>query len=321
MEQSSDTLSRTYISLNYPNSMPEDDTQLTNINKIDNSKEVYISGLHIKSQAYSIGFIYKGCLLGKGIFYSLNYPGSTSTSISSVISYRDGIRAVGQCTIHDKSFGFMYQGLLPGLGEWTSINPACSIHTICNSIAHNVIIGIYNTELQPNLSFVYDINTKNYYTLNAPNLTSIQANDLCYNGNDLYTICGGLFNTTNNIRMGYIVDFHATSCVLFNWRTYMYNIGETYSTDFTGISLSTHYKEYSITGTYFNSNTTFGLFARIRRNLINDTFEPDVKWETIIHPESCDVFGISVYTDIVIGTYIKQLASKSSNNGFIAQRS
>lgn len=309
---------RNYITFDYPNSKPDDNTVLTNISSINCSSKVYISGLYMTSQGFSTSFVYKGCISGKGTFYDLNFPEADSTQLFDVIQYDTSIRAVGQCIIHGQILGCLYQGSLQGVGDWTIIRVPISTSTILHGIAHDLIIGEYNSNDELNIPFIYNMISKVYHTVIIPDATSVQVNSILYNGKDLYTLCGSLLMSTGDTRMGYIADWTEIDRIT-NLQTYTFK-DQSLITNFNSICKGCCHNTYSVSGIYFSATNglSYGLLAKIKRNKDN-TFDMNAKWETIKYHKS-NIYNSAVLGTIVIGTYININSEIRTGKGFISQK-
>jgi hypothetical protein len=136
-----------------------------------------------------------------------------------------------------------------------------------------------------------------------PKAVYVTAYGIWYNGDGLYTICGGYSNADveSKVGSGYLVDWDGTS--LSNWRSYEYD-DQAIITHFDGISADGN--GYELTGqavVLFDDNEKSQAFvAKVRRHC-NGSFS-SARWEAIEFPESDLTTGNSIANNVVIGVTI-----------------
>jgi len=299
-------------------------------------------------------FVYKGKLDGAGKFYTLSYPSApnktvivtnlygpnnmelnymcdsssssssnssnSSNSSSSSSKSRHEIQVVGNYTIQEKSgaFGCLYEGKLNGKGKWTTILPPSSepvINTICHSTHGGLVVGNFDTQLDEGRAFIYNIKTKKYYFITQPNIKSITAYGIWYNGKNNYTICGGYtaLNISTGFSSAYLVDFNLEKKKFINFRTYSYNNDPIKSviTHFDGIT-SDGKNGFNLTGdTATFGSTSLAFFANVpdKRSKSNTA-----TWRTVSYPGSALTSGNTVLENNVLGVYN---GANNSVNGYI----
>ena len=337
---------RCYTKFNYPDAVDNEKTLLTGVRHVKGAKddEVYISGFYVPlNTANTTGFVYKGCLNGRGRFYKLNYPTINGTkTITNLYGPnngpdRDTIRVVGNFTYAGLTgaFGCLYEGKLDGTGTWTTIVPPFGtvINTICHSTMGDLVVGNYDTLLVQGKAFIYNIITNQYTDITFDDVISVTAYGIWHNRGDHYTICGGL--TTNaQVNAGYVVDFDLRRSEFRNLRKYFYDNDSTNAkiTHFDGITIGKNDDTYNLTGMWNDDSTLVAkaFFAKVQRkcdrnrrdNRNNDRndreFKKKAKWCPISFPRKAITTGNTVYKDTVIGVY-KNNVNDETVNGYVAK--
>lgn len=292
---------RVYLPLNYPRTT--DPTELTGIRSGGDIQ--YITGF-FGNPATATGVVYKGNRKGKGIWHLLNFPNATGTNLygPNLLSKKK-IRVVGSyftAETGNVNLGCMYEGKLDGSGVWTTLLPTSSetvLNTICHSTAGDIVIGNFDTIIIQGKAFIYDIKTREYFNIiPIPNIKSITAYGVWYNGEDQYTIAGSYtaLDAETGLTSGYIVDWDNRTRRFNNFTAYSYNNNPINSvvTHFDGIS-SSNPSRYILTGDWFGvtGNSERGFVAYIERDR-KCRFLPNAKWIALEYPENIGTSGNSV---------------------------
>jgi hypothetical protein len=322
-----------YTTLNYPNSQPGDKTLLTGIRQVDHSSKVYISGFYEPANSGPVvAFVYRGKLDGKGVFHPLAYPSSSGRTVTATNLYgpnngphhhhTETIQVVGNYTIQEVTgaMGCLYEGKLDGSGVWTTILPPSTqpvLNTICHSTNGGLVVGNYDTQLDEGKAFIYNIKTKKYYDITRPNVLSITAYGIWYNGHHKYTICGGYtaLNIVSGFSSGYIVDFDLRKERFSNFRTYSYNNDHLKSviTHFDGITTDGN-NGFNLTGdTATFGADTVGFFAHVEDK---ESRSNRAEWKSVSFPDAKITSGNTVLYNTVLGVYT---AADNSINGYVCQ--
>lgn len=215
----------TYTTLNYPDSAEGGSTYLTGIREVEDSSNVYISGIYTPPGTTvatgAIGLLYTGPVLGGGTWGTWIYPSSTGVTVTTTALYgpnngdSGGIQIAGSYTTSetgDDNLGLLYQGPTDGTGTWITLNPqALESRPIINTIAHStmggLVVGNYDTDLVTGKAFIYDIALDSYVELVKPSAVSITAYGIWYNSGTSYTIAGGYSDIDDSgISIAYLVD-------------------------------------------------------------------------------------------------------------------
>lgn len=300
--------SRIYLPFDYPNAETGSKTTLTGIRY--KYHQYYITG-NYTSNGSSLAFLYIGDLTGRpndeNIFYQLNYPGAQTTALygPDVLS-RNLIRVVGNYTdAKGAPNACVYTGAPDGTGKWISLTPDVDcIHSIAHSTSHHLVVGNYLLKSSPlNRAYIYDTRSQKYHRIRKPKAVYITAYGIWYNGDGLYTICGGYSNAniTSKIDSGYLVDWDGHE--LSNWRSYEYD-DQALITHFDGISAD--HGGYELTGQavvlHDNVEKSQAFVAKVRRHR-NGTFT-SARWEAIEYPDSDLTTGNSIAHNVVIGVTV-----------------
>ena len=246
---------RKYFTFDFPASVPGGKTLLTGIRGVTDSNKVYISGFYEPPESQTIPFIYKGCLCGKkGNWYTLNFPSSPEMTVIATNLYGvnngigSNVQVVGNYMTEETSsatLGCLYEGPIDGTGEWTTLLPTSSepvLNTIAHSTMGDLVVGNYDTQVDEGRAFIYDIKNKQYYDITTPDMKSITAYGIWFNGEDSYTICGGYTDLDDDdetgFESGYIVDWNRKNAKLSRFKTYSYgnDPNNTLITHFNGIT-------------------------------------------------------------------------------------
>ena len=328
---------RVYLPFNFPGSSQGSRTLLTGIRKC--KCDYIITGFYEYPDTDLIpaSFIYKGDLLGKGKWYTLNFPSSQGNTVTSTnlygpdvyhcspsdCSYNDPYyQFVGNYTILEQTgtFGCLYQGPLSGGGKWTKIVPTPLstepiLNTICHSVMDDVVVGNYDTLLIQGRAFLYQISTGRYYDIRSPGAISITAYGVWKNCNGSYTIAGGNVNESDPLReVGYLVDWFEES--FENWSFYQFNQSAlALVTHFDGISYNDSI--YSLTGDYVIPGVgAQAFYAQVKRQKRNQ-FSKRAYWETLTIEGANGVSGNSVSGNVVIGVY-DNISDLTTVNGYVS---
>ena len=324
---------RKYKTFNYPDSVPGGKTLLTGIRGVEcKPKRVYISGFYEPAASEPDqqvkSFVYKGSCRD-GTWHELYYPDSSVTNLYGPNNGRrkKNIQVVGNYvpsnSTNNLPVGCLYQGKLDGSGKWTSLSPTfpCEDDEVLGVIAHStmggLVVGNYDTQIDENKAFIYDIKTKCYHKIENKNDISITAYGIWHNECDSYTICGGYKSIGfGSFEKAYLVDWDNNTHKLSNWRSYVYdNDLKSEITHFNGITGDRNYG-YNLVGDWVGiENPGLGFFASVKRDKCTGKFKK-AKWGPIKFPlENSITSANSVYKDNVIGVYTTELGV----NGFISK--
>lgn len=299
---------RIYLLFDYPGAEPGSKTTLTGIRY--KYHRYYITG-NYTNKGNSLAFLYIGDLTGRptdeNCFYTLSYPGAETTALygPDVLS-RNCIRVVGNYTnSKGEPTACMYTGAPDGSGKWKTLTPNIeSINSIAHSTKHNLVVGNYLVKSsQMTGAYIYDTISKKYHQIIKPKAVYITAYGIWYNGDCIYTICGGYSNSNivSKVGSGYLVDWDGHK--FSNWRSYEYD-NRAIITHFDGISCDQ--KGYELTGQAVvmddDNERSQAFVAKVRRHS-NGKFSY-AKWEAIAYPESDLTTGNSIAHNVVIGVTI-----------------
>lgn len=294
---------RVYLTLNYPGFTVGDKTLLTGIKAND---KYYITGFY-KHLEETITFVYYGTVSGADIsninnWHTLNYPGAAVTNLYGPAVNCRGIRAVGNYTIAggSQTYGCLYQGTLAGKGLWKTIMPPKAINCICHSTMKNLLVGNYSIgEQDAGNAFIYNIKHDSYDNITLPDVRSITAYGIWYNGKNNYTICGGAD------RKAYIVDYNSKDKKLSNWQFYRDGL----ISHFEGISAAEN--GYSLVADIVDGDQQSAKIAYVKRK--NNGRFSSIKWESLAVPNQ-NTSGNSIAGSTAIGVSTDSV----STNGFIS---
>lgn len=326
---------RCYSPFNYPSMVAGEKTLLTGIRHVNGECDdvVYVSGFYVPFEQPTTSFVYKGGLDARGTFYNLNYPSvngmTTTTNLYGPDNGqdKDTIRVVGNFTYHDLAltFGCMYEGNLDGSGTWTTIIPPFGtiINTICHSIMGDLVVGNYDTNLVQGKAFIYNVQTHQYIDITRDGVASITAYGIWHNGNDHYTICGGLTNNAGT-NAAYVVDFDYRRNEFYNWHIYFFknDLDLARITHFDGITAGEHENTYNLTGMWdeVGVNVPRAFFVTIKRKCFkcNAKFSNKALWCPVFYPRKEVTTGNTVYKDNVLGVY-KATIENPTVNGYVSR--
>lgn len=302
---------------------PTTQTIVTGIRGIDNSSNVYISGIYGQTTGdMSSGIIYSGPISTVGgKWYMLNYPSSTGVTVTSTSLYgpnngavSGSVQIVGNYTTKEKgasAIGLLYEGPLDGSGSWTTLlPPSPDSSPVLNTIAHStmggLVVGNYDTNLSTGKAFIYNIATKEYFDLTKVGAKSITAYGIWHNGGTSYTIAGGYSDIVQGLTTGYLVDWDSVTNTATNWTTFNYLNDPLNSiiSHFEGITSDGNggYNLASNTGSVTTITSGAGVaFVNVPRNA-NKTFGT-AKWTNLAYPNSNFMSGNTVYQKNVLGVY------------------
>ena len=185
-------------------------TSLTGIRGVSNSSNVYITGAAVTSSGIYSNQLYVGPITGGGTYYTLNVPGSNSSTNSySADNWLDTqVKVVGSSVINGVTKGFLYQGPVTnnngvgtvGTAPWYDISFSKN-GTVYNSIPHsvmnNIVVGGYQNALIS--AYICDITTATAPVCNDMSAAfaslpfvpaSTSAYGVWWNGGTSYTIVG-----------------------------------------------------------------------------------------------------------------------------------
>jgi len=184
-------------------------------NSYSKSKNVYLTGFY-KINNTQTAFIYKGDSINSenGIFYPIKFPNSFITSPYGPDRTSDTtVSIVGNYNLTSTSpaMGFLYNGPYEDTtkGTWISIIPPFpnAKNSIMHSVYNGIVVGNYGNSimreigmgLQSNIyAVLYNSHNNQYYNITYPNVDSISAYGIWYNGGTSYTIAGGYLKNKKN---------------------------------------------------------------------------------------------------------------------------
>ena len=315
-----------YATLNYPNGVTGSSTFLTGIRGVDNSSDVYISGIYTPTSSMSddVGLLYKGPITGGGSWNILNYPSSPGVTVTTTSLYgpnnngTDAVTVVGNYTTQEQGgapIGAMYQGPIDGTGTWTTIMPPGAVVCIPHSNMGGFVVGNYDTSqvVVTGKVFIYDITNQTYSFLTKTG-ASLTAYGIWYNGGTSYTITGGL--TENGTVTGYLVDWDSSTQTASNWTTFTDpKAGTNLVTHFEGITTDGS-GGYNLAADDVDINSGIverAAFANVPRLPLGDF--GTATWRRIDFPNSTVTSSNTVFTNHILGVY--QMGTDVSN-GFVA---
>lgn len=313
-----------YTTINgYSTVTPTTQTIVTGVRGIENSSNVYITGIYGQTTGnMSSGIIYSGPIsTNNGKWYMLNYPSSANLTVTSTSLYgpnngavSGSVQIVGNYTSKENgsnALGLLYEGPLDGSGSWTTLLPPSPdtspvINTIAHSTMDGLVVGNYDTNLATGKAFIYNIATKQYFDLTKIGAKSITAYGIWYNGGTSYTIAGGYSDLVQGLTNGYLVDWDSVTNTATNWTTFNY-LNEPLNSiisHFEGITSdgSGGYNLVSDVGSATTiTNGTGVAFVNVPRNS-NGTFGT-ASWTNIAYPNASFMSGNTVYQKNVLGVY------------------
>lgn len=309
-----------YATLNYANSVAGSSTLITGIRGVNNSNNVYITGIYAESTtAPSQGLLYTGAISGGGSWQILNYPNSSSTQLYGPDNGNGGnnVSVVGSYTTFstgNHQHGLLYQGPATGGGIWSEINPSSLVirpnESIIEVFMHSnnggLAVGNFDTNVATGRAFIYNIMTNSYSELIKPGAVSITAYGIWYNGNNQYTIAGGYSDADNEsgISIAYLVDYNLTTGQTSNWQSYTYQNLPSQVTHFEGITSDGNGGYNLSADTASSANGYSGAsFVHVTRNS-NGSFNSNASWTPIGYPNATLTSGNTVYQNYVLGIYL-----------------
>jgi len=313
-------------------------TSLTGIRGVNSSSNVFITGGTITSSKVYSNQLYVGPITGGGVYYTLNVPGSNSstTSYSADNWLVNQVEVAGNATINGSSRGFLYQGPIAnndgvgkfGTAPWYDItytstgNPytGTAYSSIPHSVMNNIVVGGF--ERGAINAYLCDITTpaspdcndmsKAFASLAIPPL-STSAYGVWWNGGTSYTIVGGYTNAlTTDLASpsatgvkGFIVDYDSSTKIYKNFTSYNYNNDTSglYITHFEGITFDTAKGGYNLVGEgMLSSGALAGGLCNVTRNA-DGSFTTSPKWVAISYPGATTTNYNTVYQNNILGTY------------------
>ena len=307
-------------------------TSLTGIRGVSNSSNVYITGAAVTSSGIYSNQLYVGPITGGGTYYTLNVPGSNSSTNSySADNWLDTqVKVVGSSVINGVTKGFLYQGPVTnnnGLGTvgtapWYDISFSKN-GTVYNSIPHsvmnNIVVGGYQDGAIS--AYICDISIpaspvcndmKDAFPAGAGISTS--AYGVWWNGGTSYTIVGGYSSavssklTDPSIAVGvkgYIVDYDSSSKKYANFTSLNWENGTTgaVGTHFEGITIDLTKGGYNLAGEGIMPNGTIPVgLAHVTRTP-SGGFTTSPTWVAVSYPNATTTTADTVYQNNILGVY------------------
>ena len=322
----------TYTTIN-SSTLSTNSTGLTGIRGVNNSTNVYITGAAINTNNIYSNQLYVGPITGGGTYYTLNVPGSNSTTLSySVDNWMDTqVKVVGSSVIGGVTSGFLYQGPVAnnnGLGSvgsapWYDISykkNGTPKNSIPHSVMNNIVVGGYQDVLIS--AYICDISTPaapvcNDMSAAFASLPFVPASTSAYgvwwNGGTSYTIVGGYSSVISSESSGpgkvgvtgYIVDYDSSSKTWTHFTKLNWENGTTgaLGTHFEGITIDPTRGGYNLAGEGIMPNGT------IPAGLVHVTRTPDggftttPTWVTVSYPKTTTTTSDTVYQNNLLGVY------------------
>jgi hypothetical protein len=319
-------------------------TSLTGVRGVSNSNNVYITGAAVTSSGIYSNQLYVGPITGGGTYYTLNVPGSNSTTNSySADNWLDTqVKVVGSSTINGVTKGFLYQGPVEnnngvgtvGTAPWYDIsfsNNGTAYNSIPHSVMNNIAVGGYENRLIN--AYICDITTADAPVCNDMSAAfaslpfvpaSTSAYGVWWNGGTSYTIVGGYSSIATSSSgpgtvgvTGYIVDYDSSSKTWTNFTKLNWENGTTdaIGTHFQGITIDLAKGGYNLSaeGILPNGTIPVGL-AHVTRTQ-SGGFTTNPTWVTVSYPNATITTGNSVYQNNILGIYQPGVQSV---NGYVA---
>lgn len=311
-------------------------TSLTGIRGVNNSSNVYITGGAVTSNNMWTNQLYVGPINGGGVYYTLNVPGSNSTTNSySVDNWLvNQVKVVGNSTINGVSKGFLYQGPVEtndgvgavGTAPWYDItysNGGTVFPSIPHSVMNNIVVGGY--QAGGITAYICDITTpaapvcNNMNSIFPSTTLSSSAYGVWWNGGTSYTIVGGYSAGETDLTgsLAFIVDYDSSTRSYSNFTSYSFNNSTSgvASTHFEGITIDVTKGGYNLAGEGVLSNGTFPIaFVHISR-LANGAFNPKATWVPVAFPGASTTTADTVYQNNLLGVYKPGVQAL---NGYVA---
>jgi hypothetical protein len=313
----------TYVTLNYPNSTANSSTFLTGIRGVENSSNVYISGIYASSG--NVGLAYQGPLTGGGTWYTLKYPSSSGITVTNTALYGPDNNGSGSAILvgnytttqqgADTPIGLIYKGPLNGSGTWSTVMPPNAVVAIPHSTMNGLVVGNYDTAqvAVTGKAFIYDTSSGSYSYLVKPGALSITAYGIWYNGGTSYTIAGGYTDAAG--AAGYLADWDSATLTASNWTSYSDPRSATLLTHFEGITTDGD-GGYNLASDQLLAEggaAVGAAFVNVPRTA-SRTFGRAV-WEPISYPQSTLTSANTVYSNSILGIYH---LGTSASNGYVA---
>lgn len=305
-------------------------TSLTGIRGVNNSSNVYITGGAVTSSNMWTNQLYVGPINGGGVYYTLNVPGSNSTTNSySVDNWLvNQVKVVGNSTINNVSRGFLYQGPVAnndgvgtvGTAPWYDITYSSGgtvFPSIPHSVMNNIVVGGY--QAGGITAYICDITTPsapvcdNMNSIFPSTTLSSSAYGVWWNGGTSYTIVGGYssalhtdLKTSNPVgSLAFIVDYDSSTRSYSNFTSYSFNNSTSgvASTHFEGITIDVTKGGYNLAGEGVLTNGTLPIaFVHISRSS-NGGFNPKATWVPVAFPGASTTTADTVYQNNLLGVY------------------
>jgi hypothetical protein len=330
---STSTATITYTTIN-SSASSANSTSLTGIRGVNNSTNVYITGGAVTSSNVWSNQLYVGPIVGGGIYYTLNVPGSNSTTNAYSVDNWSGnqVSVVGNYTnSNGDSRGFLYQGPVAnnnmlgtvGAAPWYDISYSTADTTyasIPHSVMNNIVVGGF--QRVGVTAYICDISSPTTPICNdmraafaslpvAP--ASSSAYGVWWNGETRYTIVGGYSSVVNSDLSstsakgvkGFIVDYDASSKTYSHFMSYDYNNDASgiYTTHFEGITVDPTKGGYNLAGEGITANGTMNVgLAHVSRTA-DGGFTTKPKWVTVSYPNATVTTSDTVYQNNILGVY------------------
>lgn len=319
-------------------------TSLTGIRGVSNSNNVYITGAAVTSSGIYSNQLYVGPITGGGTYYTLNVPGSNSTTNSYSADNWNGteVQVVGSSTINGETKGFLYQGPVAnnngvgtvGTAPWYDIsfsNNGTVYDSIPHSVMNNIVVGGYENRLIN--AYICDITNPGAPVCNDMSAAfaslpfvpaSTSAYGVWWNGGTSYTIVGGYSSIATSSSgprtvgvTGYIVDYDSSSKTWTHFTKLNWENGTTgaIGTHFEGITIDLTKGGYNLAaeGILPNGTLPVGL-AHVTRTP-SGGFTTTPTWVTVSYPNAALTTGDTVYQNNILGIYQPGVQSV---NGYVA---
>ena len=324
-------------------------TSLTGIRGVDGSSNVYITGGAVTTSNIWTNQLYRGPITGGGTYYTLNVPGSTSTTNAYSVDNWNGnqVKVVGSYLLNGVSGdtrGFLYQGPVAdnnmygavGTAPWYDISfksGETTYKSIPHSVMNNIVVGGFQRGAVT--AYLCDISTPaapicSDMSAAFASLGVVPASTSAYgvwwNGGTSYTIVGGYSSiaVTSDIASssaigakGFIVDYDSSSKTWSNFASYNYNNDTSgiYMTHFEGITIDPVKGGYNLAGEGLLSSGAMKVgMAHISRTPAGG-FTASPTWVTVSYPNSTTTTSDTVYQNNILGVY---MPGAQALNGYVA---
>jgi hypothetical protein len=295
-------------------------TGIQGIRGVNYSYDVFVSGT-LDTGSLQYGLIYRGPLTHNGSLGKWHQFAYTSPDFNDVVNtscygpnnHPDGVEWVGsykRTSTGSSALGCLYQGPLDGSGKWTTISPndGDTKNVYVHSIMGGLAVGNYDTKLTNGFAFIYDIASKAFDYIVAPNALTTTLYGIWHNSKENYTLAGGFTSKDlGSASQAFLADWNSRTKKMTNFRAYQGNNEKVSSlvTHFEGI---TEFRGgYNISAGFVSKTDADGAaFAHIRRN--HDGTFGEADWQNLRYPDQAVKITTSdtVYENNVLGILVSE---------------